>query len=288
MISKRHISTHKIVCWRLTRHCNRKCPFCLSDSGPEFDHPQYNHNTIASRLADIGVEKVSYTGGEPTLHPSLMETLRAVNEYRIRQIIATNGTALRENMQILRYLEYVKFSFYGLREIHDRMTTEGDYDNLLSLAKDLHDKGYSVGVNLMLSRLSLCNLKESLVDIHAAGARQVLLLTYIPTGRSNIDRVHQINLSNQVLDWIKSEVYSLTHEFDGGVKLHDYAKADFTIVLDELCRLWLAGCRRESDYLLGGLFDKSIRMPNGSRSTITSVIEHIWEKRLDSEAIVAL
>lgn len=288
MIGKRHVSTHKIICWRFTRYCNRQCAFCLSQSSPEFSHPTYDCQSIASRLADIGVEKIFFTGGEPTLHPQLGDAIKELNQYGIRQIVATNGSALRNKMELLKYLEYVKLSFYGCSDVHDSIVRKGDYANLLALAKDLHSQGYIVGVNLMLSRLSLPVLKKSLSDFLSAGIRHVLLLSYIPTGNTDVDQIHQIDLSPVTFELIRSEVGSLVGEFDGGIKIHDNAEVDFTIVLDEKCHLWLAGYHGGNDYCLGNLFDNSIITPQGHRGGIASSIENIWERRLDSEAIISL
>ena len=239
-------------------------------------------------MADIGVEKVSYTGGEPILHPRLLETVMEVNRYGIRQIVATNGTALRESMQVLKYLEYIKFSFYGCQDVHDSLIGKGDYAGLLGLARELSIEGYIVGANLMLSRLSLGTLKKCLSDCLEAGIRHVLLLTYVPTGKTDVDRIHQMDLSVDTLEWIKSEVCSLVHKFESGIKIHNYAIADFTVILDEQYRLWLTSYRGGSDYFMGDLFDEFIGMPHGHKDKIATVMEGIWRKRLSSEAIVTL
>src|SRR3990172_3267967 len=129
---RRHTSTNRIVCWRFTRRCNRTCPFCLSNSGPHILNPHRDPVHSIRRLKELGVEKVSYSGGEPLLDSRLTRTLREGHELGLLQILVTNGDILSEKCcNWLSLLEYLKLSFYGGQSLHDKIMGSGHYEQLM-------------------------------------------------------------------------------------------------------------------------------------------------------------
>lgn len=121
----------------LTSLCNLKCLHC-------FDTRHRSNGILAVDIVDnilqnaskYGFDQVSFTGGEPTLHPGLMYILNLVSEKGYHFGFVTNGwnfTHIYE--KILPYkgrLTGITFSLDGaLEKTHDRIRGKGSYRNLM-------------------------------------------------------------------------------------------------------------------------------------------------------------
>ena len=83
--------------WRasllITSRCNFRCPYCNGLScGGDVDHDWLFY--IMGKMANDGLKSVRFSGGEPTLHPWLMNFVAAAKAYGIYEIgCSTNGSA---------------------------------------------------------------------------------------------------------------------------------------------------------------------------------------------------
>jgi hypothetical protein len=95
----------------IERSCNLCCPNCFAASSPELSGTVPVAEILASIDTRISREEGSLdvlmlSGGEPTLHPGLLELLDACLERPIgRILINTNGIAVAQDDRLLAYLE---------------------------------------------------------------------------------------------------------------------------------------------------------------------------------------
>ncbi len=85
----------------LTNRCNQSCVHCCRNSSPWVDvasEMTSREQFIAiDQAAEIGVDEVCFLGGEPTLHPHLMELAYLVRKRGIDNLmLATNALVLRD------------------------------------------------------------------------------------------------------------------------------------------------------------------------------------------------
>lgn len=288
-MTARHISSHRIVCWRLTLRCNRTCPFCLSFSGPGKSHPPLDVRRSVSRLVALGVEKISYSGGEPLLYPLLGEIVEAASQAGLIQILTTNGDFPKGRIDLLLpFLEYIKLSFYGNSAQHDSVMGSGHYSKLIELAKLISSKGFVVGANYMISGPSLGGVHSFLREAASSGIRQVLFQTYIPTRVKDIDIIYDFSSRNEresAISYIIDESARVVGRFSGGIKIHDYSEPDFYIVLDE--EGYLTMPRPGSNPLrMGGLYDDKLQHPDEGLVPAELALERVWCKREKVPAII--
>lgn len=106
----------------LTRNCNLRCGFCyaketeyLRDDSIESE----NLKRIIDFCDEAEVKYIVFTGGEPTLYPELIETLKYIKSKQNKMIptIATNGIML-QNIDFCKNLiengiEYIDISMKG-------------------------------------------------------------------------------------------------------------------------------------------------------------------------------
>ena len=84
----------------VTSRCNLSCPYCHHE-GEEGDGGELSPDFVSRVLDDLvplGVRKVKITGGEPLLHPEIVEIVRRVADFpEIVDIsMTTNGTLLQK------------------------------------------------------------------------------------------------------------------------------------------------------------------------------------------------
>jgi MoaA/NifB/PqqE/SkfB family radical SAM enzyme len=98
------------VAWQITNECNLACLHCIEESGPgkafadELDAGQVF--SIIDQLMDSDVPYLSFSGGEPMLHPQFFAMVERVCSRGAELKIETNGHYLSpENCARLRELE---------------------------------------------------------------------------------------------------------------------------------------------------------------------------------------
>ena len=83
------------VNFHLWPRCNLRCTFCYAgfpDSRKAM--PTADAKRLISLLAAAGTEKITFVGGEPTLHPDLAALVRHAAEVGLVTCIVTNGARL--------------------------------------------------------------------------------------------------------------------------------------------------------------------------------------------------
>ncbi len=101
----------------LTQRCNFDCFFCHQEgeSGPNGEVTPEEIETVVSVAAELGINKVKLTGGEPLLRDDVVEIVRRISPYVDEVSMTTNGYMLKEKACDLRDagLKRVNISFHS-------------------------------------------------------------------------------------------------------------------------------------------------------------------------------
>src|SRR3954467_5469362 len=86
------------ICWRITRRCNLHCPHCLAGDLSKYiseaDTQTYFH--FINIMAECGVTRIVFTGGEPLIRTDLLSILRRTQERGIMSQITTNALTITD------------------------------------------------------------------------------------------------------------------------------------------------------------------------------------------------
>jgi len=117
--------------WNLGRRCNYDCSYCGSDIHDR-ESPHLSLDVIektVKQIADVakaqGKEcRISLTGGEPFVHPKIIEILKIIKDHGINKIsVTTNGSVpLKKYVESLPYITYYIFSYHFEFAYHDKIT----------------------------------------------------------------------------------------------------------------------------------------------------------------------
>lgn len=154
-----------VVVWNMTRRCNLKCVHCYARSEDiSYDNELTHEQSIAmiDDLAAFGVPVLLFSGGEPTVHPRLVEYAQYAVSKGMRAVISTNGTLItKEKARVLKEigLSYVGISLDGLEEIHDNFRgVKGAYKKAMAAIENCQEAGIKVGLRFTINKRNVADI----------------------------------------------------------------------------------------------------------------------------------
>ena len=117
--------TQRIIHVHAGLGCNLFCKHCYSSSGPAMKM-RLDAGIVCQALSDavkLGYEVAAFSGGEPTMHPGLVEMLKHAQSSGLRTSMTTNGTLLTGTLvsRLEGCLDLLAISLDGQPELHNRM-----------------------------------------------------------------------------------------------------------------------------------------------------------------------
>jgi MoaA/NifB/PqqE/SkfB family radical SAM enzyme len=178
----------KKVYFELTRACNLACTHCLNDSGEKMPAEMSAGQvmTVVQSLCAIGVEEIRFTGGEPTIHSALSDSIRYASDHNVRSSIGTNGVSITEKYAShLAHcgLHTAVISLDGDEVEHDRIRGTGAFRRTWRGMIAMRDVGVRIKVNAVAMRSNLYSLSWLAEACHEAGFR-LYIRRFIPSGRA--------------------------------------------------------------------------------------------------------
>ncbi|HEX2830488.1 MAG TPA: radical SAM protein [Burkholderiales bacterium] len=143
------------LAWQVTNECNLACLHCIEESGPgkKFRDELTDAQVfgVLEQALDLEVPYLSFSGGEPMLHPRFFEMVEYVCRRDGQLKVETNGHYLTpEHCARLKSLgvKAVQVSLDGAsRETFNRMRVRGDFDTAVQGMRNLAAAGVPMEVN---------------------------------------------------------------------------------------------------------------------------------------------
>ncbi|MBQ7568868.1 radical SAM protein [bacterium] len=160
--------------WELTLKCNMRCKHCGSYAGKDRVGEMTLEQLldVADQLADIGVKRITLSGGEPLLRENWDQIAQRLIERGVRVGMISNGYFMTDNIdKLVRLkalkapgcLEVVAMSVDGLRETHDDFRrVPGSWDRIKAGYKALHEAGIYTAAITSVSNNNIKELDEML------------------------------------------------------------------------------------------------------------------------------
>lgn len=90
------------VLFAITEKCDARCPGCFAAKFGEWDSDLAIGREIIDILSDSGVKRISFGGGEPTLHSKILDFIRYAHDKKLCTAMSTNGIKLVNNEMKLK------------------------------------------------------------------------------------------------------------------------------------------------------------------------------------------
>jgi radical SAM protein with 4Fe4S-binding SPASM domain len=169
----------------LTYDCNTNCAFCYT-GGPSktIGLTTAQWKQVIDKIWDVGVPNITFTGGEPTLYPDLVELVGYAEAFVTGLI--TNGrrmTVLAEPLKKAS-LDYVQISIEsGNKEVHNRLVGAEAFDETVSGIKASLAAGIETITNTTLTKANYLDFPALIKTLAAMGIKTAACNSLICSGR---------------------------------------------------------------------------------------------------------
>ena len=146
--------------------CNQKCLHCfLGDELNKFNHmPLDKIKKNIDALVEEGVRQIVFSGGEPTLHPNIVEILDYAGKTNVNISLLTNGSSIKNASlieAILRNDVVVKIPILGWRDSHEKMTrVRGSFRKTIATVIGYAKSGIRLQLGTTVTSVNASNIKK--------------------------------------------------------------------------------------------------------------------------------
>jgi radical S-adenosyl methionine domain-containing protein 2 len=195
-----------------------RCKFCFATFQdvkktilPKGHLPKEEAIEVVQQLAEIGFEKITFAGGEPTLCPWLPELIKTAKNAGLTTMIVTNGSHLTDEFLESNkgYLDWIAVSIDSVipktnlemgRAIRGKEALSFDYYK--STITKIKDFGYGLKINTVVTNK---NYQENLTElIEFAQPKRWKILQALPIQGQNDDKIDSLIVSQeQFLNFIE-------------------------------------------------------------------------------------
>lgn len=219
------MKTSKYFRMSLTSNCNLKCYFCHNEGQEKGNNRAAFMSAndicwIASVAKDLGYTKFKLTGGEPTLHPQIIDIIKGISNLEVEDLsMITNGFKLKKMASELKSagLNRINVSLYTLDPDKFKAKNGGSEKALLNVIDGI-DEAIACGYkNIKLNYIwdGIDNMKDFL-NVCEFAAHRDLTVVLLPILRFNeaLDAEH-ISLTELYELLLQTGISSETNIIDG-------------------------------------------------------------------------
>jgi PqqA peptide cyclase len=151
----------------LTYRCPLGCPYCSNPTSLRHDAAELTTNEwqrVIREAAELGVLHVHFSGGEPLLHPGLVELVAAARAAGLYTNLLTSGIPFsRAPAESLRAagLDHVQLSLQGDEaELADPIAGRRSHVEKLAAARLIRELGWPLTLNVVLHRTNVSRIPQ--------------------------------------------------------------------------------------------------------------------------------
>lgn len=205
----------KVVYVDITTRCNMKCNFCYMNEIEGEDISVEYFEDVCKRLPSPVIFR--FLGGEPTIHPNIIELLQIARKYKHFPTIASNGKRYLDK-SFVKELKNIKGAYYGIT-MSGGITNRDAYktidgEDCLEWKVNALNNLLECGINTInLSAIIMRNLNEDtireFVDLAENNKRQIRFLKFRPA--SELGRFIKTNpyTSKEFIKILKPKYFKL-------------------------------------------------------------------------------
>lgn len=188
----------------VTNQCAMNCLHCSAGSGPQL-RSFISLEKVGQIIADavlMGLETISFSGGEPIAHPQIADMVHLAHWYGVRDIrVFTSGLRFSRSKIVplgdgdIKALVDAGVSrvFFNLQgasaEAHERIVrTPGAFEAVLSGARLCKKHGIYVGFHFVPMKLNWHEIRDIVVVAKDLDIDEIGILRFVPQGRGLTNR----------------------------------------------------------------------------------------------------
>lgn len=213
------------VCWDITNKCNSNCKFCYRFTD-NLDLGSKEHDVILQKLIELGVKKISYSGGEPLLAPDLPELLRKTKNAGIITSLISNGILLPQKWDKLKeYIDWLTLPMDGSNKILYRKVTRGssnEYNVLSSNIINAISENVNLKFNTVASKMNIDDLPNIAELIKSLRVKRWKIFHFIPIRGAAAINNNEFSISSKLFNDKIAEVVDILNNTDCRITVADH------------------------------------------------------------------
>jgi MoaA/NifB/PqqE/SkfB family radical SAM enzyme len=199
----------------ITKKCNQKCFYCFNDSGYSRSKDELSleeWKVSIKSVSNLGFRSIHITGGEPFLHPNIIEILQYSIELGLDTTVLSNGLKIsalcRENPNLFRKLKLAQISLDSMKpQSHNlRRGYRNAFADALSAIESLRNLKVPIEISMTVSEQNIVDVEEVGKYSKSIGA-SLILRPLINAGRAS--NVEHSFLFRKKIKEIKSHLIEL-------------------------------------------------------------------------------
>lgn len=214
------INRIKNVDFEITFNCNLRCLHCYNESHVIKNEVSLDKiKSTINEIKEVGFTEIHITGGEPLIHPKILEILAFCNALELDVLLETNAVLLtRAMVDEIKNFKNVKIraSIDGSREIHNkirRSTKDEDvYQIVVSNLEFAVNSGIVVQVTCSVNKLNYNSIYDLVKDLYKHNIKDLRLRLSMP---ASFGYVHWQILKMEKDDFalVKKQIQRISTEF---------------------------------------------------------------------------
>lgn len=191
---------------QLTSRCNLQCAHCFGSFSSALKTTMSLKHVwrILDDMVERQIPRVTFSGGEPMLHPDLERCIEYAAQRDLDARLLTNGSRITPEVAatLIRCgLQSAAVSIDGDETEHDRNRGSGRYQSALSAIASLRHAGLSsVSVNLLVHAGNYRSIDATIDVLLSAGAKFVICLPLQLFGRARDRMQDRLLTPSQMLE----------------------------------------------------------------------------------------
>ncbi len=225
------------VAWQITNECNLACLHCIEESGPgkafKDELSKDEVFSVIDQFITSEVPYVSFSGGEPMVHPHFFEMVERLAGSGVGLKIETNGHYLTpENCKRLKDLgvKAVQVSIDGATPAtFNKMRVHGRFETALEGIDRLRQAGVPIEINFVPAKFNIHEIGEAVDLAYRMGAYSFYTGKIMYTGNA-VRTWHITSPSDEQYVPFFQTLHAKTKEYEGRMRVYFHEMG----ILDEL------------------------------------------------------
>jgi len=263
--------------FEITHNCNALCKFCsIRTSNSAFTSKLRIQNLI-DRFKDNDVLRINFFGGEPFLHPNIIDSLIYSKEKGFYVSAVSNGLAIKKaHFNSLKdNIDAIGISIHGLENNHDKLLgIKSSFHRAIAVLERLSNLNVFTAINMTLTSANYDDV-EPLVDyvMDRTNTRGIALNRYISSDPNDplLPTTEQLISALKVLHILEGRY----KDFRGKYSIH----FPYCLVSDPELKKHLGRCGFGEDYCAVD-YNGNVKACSYTNTILGNILdtplEHIW------------
>jgi len=205
-----------MVSIQLTDYCNCDCLYCYNETGRKQSIiNEADFYKLIDEFEQSNVFRISLEGGEPFLHPKILDLLLYIDNTNINFTIISNGTLINKHLaQFLASLKNCEI-IISLDSDNEETnnSTRSNYNKTIRGINNLINANITFGINTVINKFNIDSCYK-IIEIFYPAVKKFSYLRLIPRNQNDI-------IIHDLLKYNESQIKVLESKLDDLNRMHD-------------------------------------------------------------------